>query len=215
MRAKNIQPILDRIRHKLRVKTDKELCEAIGIKYPTLDTWKNRDKIPDKRLEEIAKKLGVTKEWLLHGEGDIFTSDEKGEDSIEAEVVSVRPGAGLGDNLEAVDLFSTGEKILIDRSLFKTPPKGKLRAMQVDGYSMVPMLFPDSWVIIDETNEFVGDGLYVINVDNVLMVKLIERNLATGNLWVKSVNPQYDSWEIKDEDQRVFEIYGKVIRCII
>ena len=117
--------------------------------------------------------------------------------------------------MEAIDVFDSGQRIYIDKALFKTPPKGKVRAMQVDGYSMVPMLFPDSWVLVDETKEFVGDGLYVINWNNVLMVKLLEVNLETGNLWVKSVNHEYDSWEIKEEDQRPFEIYGKVLRCII
>ena len=32
---------------------------------------KNRDKIPDRKLEEIAKKLNVSKDWLLY-DGEMF-----------------------------------------------------------------------------------------------------------------------------------------------
>lgn len=43
---------------------------------------------------------------------------------------------------------------------------GNIKAIRVDGYSMVPMLLPDSWVIFEERSEFKGDGLYIINYAN-------------------------------------------------
>jgi len=187
----------------ITVGTLKKIADVCDVSFYELTGTKPLDQIVSPKIKKIASQ------------GKMYISKTTRNNSIEVEVLSIRPGAGHGTELEAVDLFDTGERIVIDRSLLKTTPKGRLRAMQVDGYSMVPMLFPDSWVIIDETKEFRGDGLYVINVDNVLMVKLIEKNLATGNLWVKSINPDYDSWEIKNDDQRVFEIYGKVVRCII
>jgi len=210
--------IVDRMKQATKSRTYEELAQKLGVTLSTLNSWKQRDKVPEKNILKCAHDFNIDYQWLLTGksksQADKNTSLTP-SDAIEVEVLSVRPGAGHGTELEAVDLFDTGERIVIDRSLLKTPPKGKLRAMQVDGYSMVPMLFPDSWVIIDESKEFRGDGLYVINVDNVLMVKLIEKNLSTGNLMVKSVNPDYDSWEVSADDQRVFEIYGKVVRCII
>ncbi len=204
----------------------RQMAQELGINYRTMVNWVERNKITEKGALTISSKIPISQRYLLTGEGEAQqatpsavtqeeSTDTAQRHAIKAEVLSVRPGAGRGDELEAVDLFETGERILIDRSLLKTSPKGRLKALQVDGYSMVPMLFPDSWVVVDETKEFRGDGLYVINFDNTLMVKLLEANLSTGSLWVKSVNPDYESWEIKPGDQRVFEIYGKVVRCII
>ena len=64
---KNITFILSRLKKILNVKTNKELTEKLGIPYSTLDTWKNRDKIPEKRLLEFANKYNVSVDWLLKG----------------------------------------------------------------------------------------------------------------------------------------------------
>jgi len=207
------------LRQKFNIPNQQSLADILGV---SLDRVKSIEsgrvkKLHPEEVDVLVKKFHLSPHWLLTGEGEMYekSSSSADRDSIEVEILSVRPSAGAGSNLEAVDLFDSGEKLYIDKMLFKKPPKGKIRAMQVDGYSMVPMLFPDSWVLVDETKEFTGDGLYVINFDNILMVKLLEMNLDTGNLWVKSVNPDYDSWEIKSSDQRHFEIFGKVVRCII
>lgn len=62
-----INEILMRIRTTLGVKTDKQMCEKLGIAYGTLDNWKARKKIPQGRILEIANKINVKPEWLLIG----------------------------------------------------------------------------------------------------------------------------------------------------
>ena len=86
--------------------------------------------------------------------------------------------------------------------------------MQVEGYSMVPMLYHDSWVIADVTAGFEGDGLYIINFCGNFMVKLLQMS-PDGVLHIISINKDYQSYEI-DEDSNV-EVYivGKVLRCVI
>lgn len=56
---KEIDFILDRLRAITKASTDKELCEILDINYSTLDTWKNNNKIPDKRLLRISQKLSI------------------------------------------------------------------------------------------------------------------------------------------------------------
>lgn len=46
------------------------------------------------------------------------------------------------------------------KPFLKTTPKN-MKAIKVDGYSMVPMLLPDSWVVFEETHKYQGDGLYI------------------------------------------------------
>ena len=74
---KTITPILNRLKQVLNARTDKELTEKLGISYSTLDTWKNRDKIPEKRLLEFSLKLQVPVDWLLTGEGEMYKGENK------------------------------------------------------------------------------------------------------------------------------------------
>lgn len=54
---KEIDKLLYKFKKITNAKTDKELCEILDIRYSTLDTWKNNNKIPEKRLFEITEKI--------------------------------------------------------------------------------------------------------------------------------------------------------------
>lgn len=118
-------------------------------------------------------------------------------------------------DIEGIEVFDSDILIPFSKLLFKTPPNyAKLRCMQVSGYSMVPMLFPDSWVIAEISQEFAGDGLYIINYCGNFMVKLLQKS-PNGVLHIKSVNKDYESYDIGlDDDVQVY-IVGKVLRCVI
>ncbi|EGJ3953752.1 hypothetical protein ACJUJF_000062 [Campylobacter jejuni] len=47
----------------------------------------------------------------------------------------------------------------LSKAFFKTTPKN-MKAIKVDGYSMVPMLLPDSWVVFEETHKYQGVGCF-------------------------------------------------------
>lgn len=222
MKKRKIDGVLDNIKKLLGAATDVEMCEKMGWKYSTLDTWKNRDSIPKKRIYEAAERIGVSPFVIENGllsveEPNLLYKNEKAESgsSIAVPVLSIKASAGGGNNVESVDVFESGEVLSVDRGLFKVPPSKHLHAIQVDGYSMIPMLFPDSWVIFEDAHEWSGDGLYIINWRNVLMVKLLQADIENGKLWVKSVNPEYDSWHVDMENQENFRIFGKVVRCVI
>ena len=74
---KKITPILNRMKQVLNVKTDKELTKKLEMSYSTLDTWKNRDRIPEKRLLEFSLKYQVPMNWLLTGEGEMYKENVK------------------------------------------------------------------------------------------------------------------------------------------
>ncbi len=129
--------------------------------------------------------------------------------------ISHPASAGTSSEIEDVEVVDCDEKMFIPSSFFKTKMQSEnLRMLKVEGYSMMPMLYPDSWVICELTNRFQSDGLYIINYQNILMVKLLQM-LPNGNLFIKSANPDYESYEIKEDTQLVFNIVGKVLRCII
>ena len=134
--------------------------------------------------------------------------------TITATKLSPHVSAGNGSNIESIDSVEKMGEFVLDVCSFKTPPPKRLFAMQVDGYSMTPMIFPDSWVVFDDTTNFKGDGLYVVNWRNVLMVKLLQVN-SDGMIRIVSVNKEYESYTVSPDDQSVFKIFGKVLRTIV
>lgn len=51
--------------------TQPELADLVDLSERAIETWESgKDKrVPFKRLDELADKLGVTTEWLLYGDG--------------------------------------------------------------------------------------------------------------------------------------------------
>jgi len=64
---KNIDPIITRLMHHFDVKTRKELMEKWGYSKETLKTWVHKDRIPPKRIGELAEREGLTQDWVLNG----------------------------------------------------------------------------------------------------------------------------------------------------
>ncbi len=167
--------------------------------------------------EQLEEKFLVNGWWLLTGKGEMVPNSAS--NTIDPSLMSIqhisnKASAGSGNHLESIDRFEIVETMTVSRSLLKTSPNGTLRMISVDGYSMVPMLYPDTMVLFDEHPEWKGDGLYILNWRNELMVKLLQID-PKGSLHIKSVNKDYESWTVDPDDQSVFSIVGKVLRIII
>lgn len=174
------------------------------------------------RMEKDPKSLSVNDLQRIASIFDVSSSSPNNTEIMHIEDpsllkihrVALKASAGSGNHLESIDKFEVVETMTISKSLLKTQPNGTLRLIGVDGYSMVPMLYPDSLVLFDEHPEWRGDGLYILNWRNELMVKLLQID-PHGKLHIKSVNKDYESWVIDPDDQSVFHIVGKVLRIII
>ena len=143
-------------------------------------------------------------------------ADQVSYDQILIRKLSSAVGAGESVDINGVEVYDTDILVPFSQMLFKVRPKkaDRIRCMQVDGYSMVPMLFPDSWVIADVTAKFEGDGLYIINYCDNFIVKLLQKS-PDGTLHIKSVNKDYESYDIGPDDDAQVYIVGKVLRCVI
>jgi len=221
MKKRKIDGTLEKIKQQLGVAKDTEMCDKMGWKYGTLDTWKARDKIPKARLYEVANKTGVPVEYFLENENDVSVVQEPGfgylaSKTIPVPVLSATASAGGGNNVESIDVYESSETLSVDRKLFGSVKLDKIRAIEVDGHSMVPVLLPGSIVFFEEGTSWEGDGLYVLVFRGVLMVKIVEANPENGNLRIKSANPDYESWEYDPtQDQSTFRIVGRVRRVMI
>ena len=223
--------------------TQGDLAKFAGVSIETIKRYENGKTNPtNDNLSKIANALGVEIKNLYDGASPSVSLSQKNNMSLSAKKVSpilsnlkkteeadqvshdqilIRKlssavGAGESVDINGVEVYDTDILVPFSQMLFKVRPKkaDRIRCMQVGGYSMVPMLFPDSWVIADVTAKFEGDGLYIINYCDNFMVKLLQKS-PDGTLHIKSVNKDYESYDIGPDDDAQVYIVGKVLRCVI
>ena len=223
--------------------TQGDLAKFAGVSIETIKRYENGKTNPtNDNLSKIANALGVEIKNLYDGASPSVSLSQKNNMSLSVKKVSpslsnlkkteeadqvshdqilIRKlssavGAGESVDINGVEVYDTDILVPFSQMLFKVRPKkiDRIRCMQVDGYSMVPMLFPDSWVIADVTAKFEGDGLYIINYCDNFIVKLLQKS-PDGTLHIKSVNKDYESYDIGPDDDAQVYIVGKVLRCVI
>jgi len=88
---------------------------------------------------------------------------------------------------------------------------GKLSLIRVQGDSMVPTLADGDEILVDrgDAAERLRDGIYVLRIEEALLVKRVARNPAGGTISVRSDNEAYPSWP--DCDPARVEIVGRVV----
>ena len=184
------------------VSNDNQLAQKLGYSSNSaIAQWRKNDKIPDKYLLIISE--------------DKETDNSVVKDGYWIKKLNQKVGAGTSVDITEVDVIDEDDKFFVPATFFKTIMKNeKLRMAQVDGYSMVPMLHPDDWVIFEKTKEFRGDGLYIIMYNDNLMVKILQKT-PRGNRYIKSTNKDYESFELDEDTYESCQIIGKVIKCII
>ena len=121
--------------------------------------------------------------------------------------VSAGPGAIVSEELGR-PYFGFDERWL--KSLTATPP-ARLSIVQVEGDSMSPTLNPGDEILVDagDGTERLRDGIYVLRVDDALLVKRLALNPVGRSVTVQSDNPAYpDSPDCAIDD---FNCIGRVI----
>jgi hypothetical protein len=91
-----------------------------------------------------------------------------------------------------------------------TDPK-LLSLIQVEGDSMAPTLTDGDEILVDrgDAAERLRDGVYVLRIDDALVVKRVARNPTGATISVRSDNEAYPSWP--DCDAASVVIVGRVV----
>jgi phage repressor protein C with HTH and peptisase S24 domain len=106
--------------------------------------------------------------------------------------VSAGPGAIVSEEL-GKPYFGFGERWL--KALTATPPS-RLSIVRVEGDSMSPTLNAGDEILVDldDCDERLRDGIYVLRIDDALVVKRLALNPIGRRLTVQSDNPAYPDW---------------------
>nr|DAY08984.1 MAG TPA: CI repressor [Caudoviricetes sp.] len=63
----DVRLIIEQLKTGLNSKTDKDLCEKIGVPKQTLSGWKSRNSIPLEMIFDISQKFSLDLNWLITG----------------------------------------------------------------------------------------------------------------------------------------------------
>ena len=202
------------IREKLGL-TQEQLGNKLNLtRQQIINIEKGKTPISKKYFDNISK---LSKKFYIDKEENALNKDRNKQEINFYSIpkLNISASAGGGNELIGLEEYETGEMLELSKAFFKTTPKN-VKAIKVDGYSMIPMLLPDSWVIFEEIHEYQGDGLYILNYDNQLMVKLLQLDPISKVLDIISVNKDYKSYSLDLKDSQVeIIIQGKVLRSII
>jgi hypothetical protein len=121
--------------------------------------------------------------------------------------VSAGPGAIVTEEL-GKPYFAFDERWL--KALTPSAPS-TLSIVRVEGDSMSPMLNPGDDILVDleDSAGRLRDGIYVLRIDDALVVKRLALNPIAKRITVQSDNPAYSDWP--DCSPGEINIIGRVI----
>lgn len=181
------------------------LADLIGVTQATVSAWLNRRRLPSPdsanaalqalRIDwnEVAASSGTSPS---DGPGasrpgpspDVVLIPRNGR---AAAASSTTTGVVNGHEATEHDAYPRSELIRITG---QNPDR--LQSLTVIGDSLAPEIPPNTRVIYLPLEEFGGDGLYVLEIDEAAIVKRVQ-HLPGGTLRIKPINPVYDEVELR------------------
>lgn len=157
----------------------------------------------DRRL--LARYFGVPETALGGPAGEAETAEMVAVPRLDVGA-SAGPGALPGAER------GTGH-IAFDRRWLRriAADPARLSLIRVEGDSMAPTLGDGDEILVDagDAAERLRDGIYVLRIDEALMVKRIARSPSGGRVAVASDNPDWPDWP--DCDPAGLHIVGRVV----
>ncbi len=167
-------------------------------------------KLEEGNRQTLARYFGVDEAVLGGAAG--ARSEPLGRASGLALVPRFALGASAGPGSLSEDEAPLGQFAFDPawlRSLGVAPTR--LSMIRVAGDSMLPTLSDGDDIMVDQADgaTSVRDGIYVLRMDDALLVKRLAPNPATRRLAVTSDNPAYPDWP--DCDPAAVDIIGRVV----
>jgi phage repressor protein C with HTH and peptisase S24 domain len=163
----------------------KELASILMVSLPTMNHYESGKRAPNSELlSKIAKALGCDPGWMLTGEGQA----EKKEVLLNETIPSSAPNDFVLVPRYNIESSAGGGSVIhseqiVDHLAFKaswvskelgTDPKYLLLIHSI-GDSMEPTFRSGDLLLVDRNKARVkGDGIYLINFDDGLIVKRLE-----------------------------------------
>jgi phage repressor protein C with HTH and peptisase S24 domain len=164
-------------------------------------------RLPETERRVIADFFGVPESLL----GGPAPAGPLTDGMIAVPLLGVRAAAGAGSvvNDERPRAHMSFDQAWLRR--LTSAKADQLSLLQVSGDSMAPTLTDGDELLIDRSDsaERLRDGVYVMRIEDMLVVKRLTLHPVTRRVTVQSDNPSYADWP--DCDPSELDIIGRVI----
>ncbi|PIB23797.1 DNA-binding protein [Maribacter sp. 4U21] len=202
--------------------TQAEFAALIGVSNTTADIERGRTKLSGKVVSELLKQFKINPLWLFGESEQQYL--ETSNTSVIPKVVTVN--AAENENMVLVNAKAAAgyPQNIADTSWYEQLPAFDLpipefrnatyRGFQVEGDSMLPNLHPGEWVLaraIEHIDYVSANKMYVVVLQDSVMVKKIEKRPNSNNITLVSLNETYPPYNIKPfQIQEIWEVSSKI-----
>lgn len=194
--------------------TQEQLAKAIGVHTNTIGKVERGTAVPDAQLLlDLGPAIKVTPQWLLVGDTSKAGAGVPVicENLVLIPDYSVQASAGNGLNVNEEDIIGT---FAMPRSWLarKGLNPATLVVVHARGDSMEPTVRDGDILVVDrKVTRLAGDGIYLIERENDLYCKRLQK-LFDGGVIIKSDNQQrYDPQQLLADAASALNIIGRVI----
>lgn len=191
--------------------TPSELARRSGLSTTTLTRFLNSEDhsytLSARSISKIVEMTGVPFPSLS---AQNLPAPVKSEKFETVPIFDIRASAGPGAMAEDGEPIGYQPYREQELSRITRADLSDLAVIRVAGDSMEPTLTNADQVLIDRTVKKVGrDGIYILALDDELLVKRCQVDLQTREIIVKSDNPNYDTMRVSGKNK--ISILGRVV----
>jgi phage repressor protein C with HTH and peptisase S24 domain len=176
------------------------ISKAYGYQIAT-----GRAKAPRQTLKRLALDYHVNLNWYLYGQGEPAASEEAAIELLEQE-------AAAGHGREVEDYVNKCT-IRLPMTLISPYKPEKLKAVYVSGDSMTGANIHDGDVVVYYPGLMLGNGIYVVSVENTLLVKQVDFDTPNQAVLLISANPLYEPRCYSGSELENIRVTGRVVAC--
>ena len=185
----------------------KDFAESLGLSLSmNYQIASGRLKLPRELLERLSLKYCINLHWFLTGKG------QSGLDLDTAEIELYEQEAAAGRGRE-VENYPEKSYFNIPFSLIRPHRPENLKAVYVSGDSMTGEHIDDGDIVIFNTKQKEGNGIYVVSVGNSLLVKRVDFDQSNEAVVLISSNPAYTPRRYSGYEMEDIKVAGRVVAC--
>lgn len=194
----NSNNLIERLKSKLSIKKDKDLCLLLDIKSNTLSTWRKRDTLDFNKILELCEKHNLDLNYIF------FEEDEKIKPEEEPKEEFKRPAKSRVNHFLSTQLINTNRNICVfynqiggndgnDNSSGEIIIGQKVSVKKIDENSL--------YIIEDKDNALYLDKLVLIKNKNNKTSR-VYLNRFNKNIELKSI---VNVWGVLDVSSNFFK----------
>lgn len=212
---------ISRLMQALEATNDAELARALSLTPQSISGARRRGEVPPAWIQACAEHTGANAHWLFFGKGPMHLAEavegelpaaqsESDADLIHIPLAEARLSAGTG----SMEVSTHSDESYAFRGDFlrrKGNPK-RMVLMRVSGDSMVPEIFDNDMVLLDQGQTEITPGrLYAVGFEDAIYIKRIDK--LPGKIILHSVNPAYPplSLDLRGDNAEQFRVIGRVL----